>query len=169
MIRALNSTDAEDFARVRLDGLRRHPEAFATTAADWEVASAEARSQALTERAHAPDDRVWGAFADGVLVGVVGFKREARATVHHKGSVWGFYVHPEQRGRGLGTQLLEALSAHARALDGVDYVRAVVTVADEAALRRFERAGFTRYGLEVGGLRRGEQPYDQAYLRLDLR
>jgi ribosomal-protein-alanine N-acetyltransferase len=55
-------------------------------------------------------------------------------------------VLPELRGRGLGTQLLEAVMAEAAHL-GASVLTLEVRQSNEPALRLYERAGFTRAGV----------------------
>ena len=47
---------------------------------------------------------VYGAFADGALAGVVGYSRDPRVKNRHRGKVFGMYVAPEHRRRGVGTE-----------------------------------------------------------------
>lgn len=168
LIRRLTPDDAEAFTRIRLLGLELHPEAFGTTADAWRAATPEQRSSAL-ELGSPPTDRfVLGAFTEDRLVGLLGFKREGRASLRHKGSLWGFFVHPDHRRRGVGEELLTAALAEARNCDGLRYVRLVATTSCGDAIRVFESQGFVRYGLEAGGLRLGDACFDQAFLRCDL-
>jgi len=44
-----------------------------------------------------------GSFKDGLLIGMIGFVREQRNKLRHKGNIWGMYVVPEARGEGIGT------------------------------------------------------------------
>lgn len=163
-IRRLQADDQVDYAAVRLRGLELHPDAFGTGAADWKAGTPEQVRRSLEG---GPEDVVLGAFADGALVGLVGLKREPKRSVRHKGTIWGLFVDPAHRRAGHGRALLVQLVEAARGL-GLVYVRALVTTTGVAALALFEGAGFTRYGLEQGGIEVAGQRYDQAYLRLDL-
>jgi RimJ/RimL family protein N-acetyltransferase len=77
---------------------------------------------------------------------MTGIAREARATEHHRASIWGVYVVPEARGHHLGDRLLAAAIAWARSLDGVLQVHLGVNSANLAAVRAYERAGFRLTG-----------------------
>jgi ribosomal protein S18 acetylase RimI-like enzyme len=165
MIRRLRADDQAAYAAVRLRGLELHPEAFGTGAADWKAGTPEQVRRSLEG---GPDDVALGAFVDGALVGLVGLKREPKSSVRHKGTIWGFFVDPAQRRAGHGGALLAQVVEVARTLDGLTYVRALVTATSVAALKVFEAAGFTRYGLEEGGIQVDGQGFDQVYLRLEL-
>lgn len=164
MIRRLRADDQVAYAAVRLRGLELHPEAYGTGAADWRAGTAEQVRRSLEG---GPDDVVLGAFVDGALVGLVGLKREPKRSVRHKGTIWGLFVDPGHRRAGHARALLAQLVEVARGLE-LAYVRALVTTTGVAALRTFEAAGFTRYGLEQGGIEVDGRSHDQAYLRLDL-
>ena len=165
-IRALTVADWPAFRALRLEALRAHPEAFATTAADWDAAARERTEAALRDSEGASDNVVLGAFAPA-LVGMVGFRREARATVAHKGSLWGLYVEPAVRRGGIGAGLIGRALEHACGVSGLAYVRAVVT-AETPAARLFLATGFAPYGREAAALRTADGAFDQTYFRIEL-
>ena len=163
-VRPLTVADRPEFLPLRLHSVTEHPECYATTAENVRSAPL-AKTDALLS-AGATGSVVFGAF-DEALVGVLGCKRDDRETVDHYATLWGFFLHQDARGRGLGAALLTAAIEHARGL-GLDYLRLGVPVSSDAALRVFEAQGFTRYGLEVGARKMGARRIDQAYLRLGL-
>jgi ribosomal protein S18 acetylase RimI-like enzyme len=169
-LRVLIPDDAEAFSALRLLGLERHPEAFATAAEDWRAASPDRARAQLAAAETAAGRFVVGAFDEGgALLGFVGVRREARESIRHKGSVWGLFVREGHRRQGVGGALLDAAVMTASSCDGFEYLRAVVTVTNAAPLRVFEARGFVRYGLETGGLRVGTAVHDQAFLRRSVR
>src|SRR5262249_4695201 len=73
-IRALTESDVAVFWPLRLEALRTVPEAFGS---DYEDARARPLSYAAERlRAATPDDFTLGAFEQGALIGMVGFRRE---------------------------------------------------------------------------------------------
>jgi GNAT superfamily N-acetyltransferase len=110
VIRPLDAADAAAFQALRLRGLREVPGAFGSTYEEEagvpldEVAARLARG---AER----EDVVFGALdGKGVLVGVAGLRRDSHRKARHRAHVWGMYVAPEARGRGLGRLLNKTLS-----------------------------------------------------------
>jgi len=168
LVRRLCLSDWSAFEALRLEGLERHPEAFATSAKAWKEAPKEATEGPLQRSEDSSDDRVLGAFLEEQLVGLIGFRREQRSSVCHKGSLWGFYVSTDSRNRGAGTALVDAALGHARTLKGLRSLRIIVSSPNQAALRLFTRAGFRAYGLEPEGIRAGERFFDQRTLRVEL-
>ena len=59
----------------------------------------------------------------------------------------GYIVAPAERGRGLATAMLRALTEWAFAEAGVERIRLVVDVENPASLRAAERAGYAREGV----------------------
>lgn len=114
LIRQLSSVDAADVAdyrAIRLAALKDSPDAFGSTYEAEVGLSTEAFAERLATTI------VLGAYAgtgsDARIVGMVGFKQQTIAKLAHKGFVWGFYVAPAARGRGVGVALVERIVAAA--------------------------------------------------------
>jgi GNAT superfamily N-acetyltransferase len=75
------------------------------------------------------------------------------------GIIMRLYVHPEHRGKGLGTQLFEAISSALRDR-GVEQLRAMALAANETATAFFENQGMAQVGSETTAIA-GEQ-YEEA-------
>ncbi len=158
----LTEADAERYRRLRLDGLRSHPEAFGASWED-EVAKPLAWFAERLER-----NAVFGGSLDGsALFGVAGLVVPEAAKLKHKGVLWGMFVRPEARGTGLATALVMRVVEHADGL--VEEVRLTVAATNTAAVRLYTRIGFVQYGLERRALRVGDQFYDELLMALPLR
>lgn len=143
VLRRLTAGDADAFRALRVDGARRHPREFRF---DPEDEAAIPRGQTL---ARLTSDVVVGAFDGGRLVGIGGLAGFAGRKVAHKRLLWGMYVAPEARGRGVARAIVDWLVERARG-EGARTV--LLTVADGNALARglYERSGFVTYGVEPG-------------------
>ena len=148
-IRLLLADDAEVFQELRLLALRECPTAFSSS---YEEECDIPLTSVAESLAPAPDSAVFGAFDDGRLVGVVGLQRERHRKLSHKAFVWGVYVAPAFRKRGLGRRLLRAALDHAAAMPGLRQVSLGVNVANSAAIALYESLGFQPYGIEKGFL-----------------
>ena len=167
-IRQLHPDDAEAFSALRLLGLEQYPTAYATSADAWREVTQERARAAVAASQPARGSLLVGAFQGATLIGLVGCKRESRPAVAHKGTLWGLIVHPEHQRQGVGTRLLAHVLEAAAGMDGLDYVRAIVSATSAAALALLASHDFVQYGEEAGGLHVGAEQVDQVYLRRDL-
>ena len=156
-IRWLDAADAEEFRALRLGALERHPCEFG--AAYQEEAAQTCASAPLP----GPRNRL-RRFFDGALQGVAGFGALPGAKKCHKGVLWGVYVAPGARGKGLGRALVSGVIEHARA--EVDQLHATVVTVNQAARDLYQNLGFHPYGLEPRALKVGDRYYDQELMVL---
>ena len=98
------------------------------------------------------DNAIFGAFDGKHLVGTVGLHRKSGRKLAHKALIWGVYVAPSFRQRGIGRLLLERALAHAASLPGVLRVTLGVNTENTAAIALYESLGFETFGLERGFL-----------------
>lgn len=160
-IRALTAADAAAFVTLRLEGLRLCPEAFGASYAQ-EREDLAPRAAALLEGGH-----VFGAFdAAGALQGVIGLHRGGGEKTRHIATLWGLYVTPAARGRGLAAGLLAAAIAAAPA--GCHSLRLSVNSRNGAAQALYLRAGFRVWAVEEAALQVAGVFHDEAHMRLDL-
>ena len=162
-IRRLTIVDAPAYRRLRLRGLREHPEAFTSS---WE--EDDAQPLAATEARLASLQQVlWGAFDGGALRGIVGLELLRRPKEQHKAKVVGMYVPADAAGRGIGAALLRTLLAHARQAGLSDLVL-TVTEGNAAALRLYRRAGFEAFGTEPRAIRVDGRAFGKVHMHLAL-
>ena len=151
-IRLLTPADAAVYREIRLDGLRQNPHAFLATF-EHENAMPISRFEERTLTSS-----VFGAFVDGELLGVAGYRRQDGAKESHKAILWGMYVRPRGRNCGLGEALIEAIVAHASA--HVEQLKLVVAAGNETAHRLYRRLGFSEYGREIRALKQDGRYFD---------
>ena len=159
-IRQLTAADAAAFQAIRLRALRENPEAFGSTYADEVDRPLEAVAARL---AAAPTTSVVLAAspAPGApLLGVVGCYRESGRKRRHVGVVWGLFVAPEARGRGLGHALLSALTSQVRTWPELEQLTLTVVPDNAAARALYLRHGFRPVGLAPRALRDEARHYD---------
>lgn len=165
-VRRLELSEAELFNAFRLRGLSESPEAFGST---YEEEAARTPEEVRAHFPHEDENFVLGAFdAGGRLVGVAGLYRGRHTKIRHKGFVWGMYVTPEARGRGVGRALLAALFEHAAALDGLEQLVLDVVTVNAAARALYLSHGFRSYGLEPRAMKHRGRYYDLEHMTLPL-
>jgi RimJ/RimL family protein N-acetyltransferase len=164
-VRLLTPDDAAAFVALRRDALTSHPLVFAASLEDDRGLSLELMRASLAD---VESSAIFGAFEAGALVGIVGAHRAEKLKMRHKVDVWGMYVAPGARGRGVGDALLRAVIDHCRSWPGVLQIHLSVTEAATAAARLYERAGFREWGREPRALLWDGRPVDERHLVLDL-
>ena len=152
MIRLLTTADAARYREVRLEGLKLHPEAFSSTF------ERENEQPLPWFEARITQGNVFGAFVGDELAGVAGCWPQEGPKVSHKALLWGMYVRPAARNRGLGRRLVEAVVNHASTR--VEQLQLGVVSANEAAHGLYRSMGFSEFGREMRALKHNGQYFD---------
>ncbi len=159
-MRRLGPGDVDAFLELRRAGEASDAHFFRSTAADDE-AIGRAGWEARLAREY-----VVGVDGEGVgdagLVARGGFARITGSKLDHKGLIWGMYVRPNHRGRGLASAVLEALLVEAATQ--VRQVLLTLYAANAGARALYERHGFTVYAIEPEAIRDGEAYHDEALM-----
>ena len=164
-VRALAPDDAPALIVLRREALTHDPLAFGASPDDDRGLSLDQMRASLATPA---GSAVFGAFDGGALVGMVGVTRVERVKMRHREMVWGMYVTPAARGKGVGSSILRAAVDHARSWPGVLQVHLAVTDAAVHAQRMYLRAGFREWGLEPRALQWEGRHVDEHHMVLDL-
>lgn len=144
-ISRLQASDAEAFRTIRLAALKTAPEAFGSTYDREAARPLSAFADGLSASV------IFGAYDEQRIVGMAGFKQEAGPKVSHKAFVWGFYVEPAWRSRGVGSALVAALIEAASPV--VEQLTLTVVEGNDAAIALYEKFGFSAYGVEPRALK----------------
>lgn len=148
-IRTLTQDDAGELFRLRRSALLDSPLAFLASPEDDPASSEAVVRELLAPR---PDSVVFGAYLSG-LVGMLGLNRAGQKKVAHKANLWGMFVSPAWRGRGVAGQLLEVAIRHARTFEGVTSVHLSVSASAVAARHLYKKMGFETWGVEPDAIR----------------
>jgi GNAT superfamily N-acetyltransferase len=133
LVRETVLADWQALRDIRLQALRDAPYAFGSSY------SREAAFEAAEWRKRATRDGSFLAFLPEVTpAGLAGGFQEGPGTVE----LVAMFVRPQARGRGVGEALIDAVIGWARVRDATS-VHLWVTETNQAALRLYERCGFT--------------------------
>ena len=164
-IRLLVPEDAEDAVSLRQEMLRDTPTAFLASPNSDSGSNVETVRERL---ASGPGNAIIGAF-DPDLVASVGILHAPR---HPKGAhhahVWGMYVQPAHRRRGIGKLILDAAIAHARSLEGVTQLNLGVSESTPGARALYESVGFVAWGTEPRAMRVEGEYYAEVFMARKL-
>jgi GNAT superfamily N-acetyltransferase len=129
----------------------------------------------MTEADHAerlqsddPARKVLGAFDGAQLVGMVGFYRERHRKAAHRAMIWGMFVDPTWRGRGIGRKLIESAIAFLRRANGIEQVNLSVSAPQLSARSLYVSLGFVPIGVERHAMKDGDRYIDEEHMVLFL-
>ena len=162
-IRALEKGDAADYQALRLRSLREEPNAFEASAEEEAKLTVEQVPGHFGFGADATDSFVLGGFVNGVLVGIAGCSRDDPPRRRHRALLWGMYVLPDFRGRGIGRALVEETIGRVRAWRDVELLRLGVIESNGNARALYESCGFESVWREPQAYKLGD-----GYLAVEL-
>lgn len=160
-IRRLTLQDAPSFRALRLSALRDEPTAFG---ASYEEEAAFSPEVTATRLAEHPDQGVFGAFDGATLLGIVALRRENMRKLRHKGMIFGMYVAPEARGKGIGRSLLSQALALAQSVPELLQVNLSVNASNVAAISLYESLGFETFGREPGAMKIDDVLHEELHM-----
>ncbi|RWA66273.1 MAG: N-acetyltransferase [Mesorhizobium sp.] len=143
-LKLLDPDDVEIFKRIRLEALRAAPEAFASSAADWESLPDEEWRRRLA------NNPVVVSFQGQEPIGLMGLMRQQASKMAHRATIVMVYLRGSERGGGHAVAMLNLPLDHARAL-GIRQVELAVSAENPAAMRFYLREGFHQIGCIPGG------------------
>jgi GNAT superfamily N-acetyltransferase len=167
LIRPLGPDDAAAFRALRIRALREHPEAFGRT--PEEVDSLEVWTERLRADVGSDLDFMLGAFDGDTLVGVAGCHRDRGTKQRHVAYIWGMYVTPERRRKGLGRRLFAATVERARTWRDLEQLWLDVTTVNTSARALYASCGFTSVAVKPRALKVGDRYYDEELMALALK
>ena len=167
-IRVLREEDAQAFSTLRLEALETDPRALGSSPEEHRVLTT---AQVADRIRPIPESKlVTGAFDDNNrLIGNIGFRREPQIKSRHKGMIWGVYLTPAYRGKGIAKNLLTATLDRIKTYPELLQVTLAVSAEQKSAWRLYHSAGFQEFGLELAALKIADDYVDEHWMVLRLR
>jgi ribosomal protein S18 acetylase RimI-like enzyme len=159
-IRAIRPDDAAALRELRLEALRDNPLAFTADVGESEAQPPEHWKDLATRASGAGLELIMVADARGELEAMTGIYLPKQPKLRHSGIMWGVYVKPAARGRGLGEALIRSVLDWARDRK-LATVRLSVVATNHSAKRCYERCGFAVYGVEPMAVQWEGKFYDE--------
>jgi RimJ/RimL family protein N-acetyltransferase len=166
-IRRLTKDDAKLFWDLRLLALETEPAGFAESTAEHHALGVAGTAERIA--AGDAETFILGAFEGDQLVGTAGFYRERQAKRRQTGWIWGAFIHPSHRRKGIGRALISKVIEQARLLPGLVTIHLTAAVTQTAAQHLYTGLGFRVVGTVPGALYVDGQYFDEEMMSLDLR
>jgi RimJ/RimL family protein N-acetyltransferase len=142
-VRRVRAGEGERLRELRLRALRDSPHAFYSSLDEEEAKPLDAWKRHTASLAESEDEAMFVAVEHGDWVGMAGgFRHPLKPSTV---TAWAGWVHPRARSRGLGLDLVEAVSHWARTM-GASRLETAVAESNDAAQAFCRRAGFTPTG-----------------------
>jgi GNAT superfamily N-acetyltransferase len=158
---------ASAYRSLMIEAYAAHPESFTSSVAERAALPLSWWESRLTD-GPLPAEIVFGASEGAALLGVAGLSFEKREKARHKATLFGLYVIPDQRGRGLGRMLVTAAMEYARTRPGVRIVQLTVTDGKRSAETLYRQCGFVPFGIEPFAVAIGTGYVSKVHMWCDL-
>lgn len=158
--RALEAEDLSALAELRLDGIRRYPNAFLLTEAEARESDARLMDWIMSGNA-------LGLFAGKRLIGFAGLRAMGFSMAEHRAHLGPFYVAPDHHGSGAADDLLE-LCCDTALQRGATQVELYVAVPNARARHFYARHGFRVIGTYPSAVIQDGMPIDDFAMVRDL-
>ena len=157
-IRKLVRKDVKLYKSIRLEALLDAPDSFGSS---YEKEKGQPFS--FFEERIATND-IYGAFIEGEIAGVIGISENSFPKTQHKAMLWGMFVKPEERGKGIAKTLTEtALDALTKNPD-IELVQLCVISGNDVAKQLYTSLGFELWGVEEKALKVGGEYFTEEHM-----
>jgi len=165
-IRPFTEQDAQALWDLRMLALETDPWSFVDSPEELRAISVEEFATRL--RADNAESFIVGAFEQRTPVGMVGCYQEVPLKRRHKAWIWGVFVKPAARGRGIAKSLMQAAIQRAKSIPGLEMLLLTVAVDQPAPRKLYQSLGFRSFGVEPRGLKIGNQSHDEENMVLEF-
>ena len=165
-IRLFTEQDAQTLWNLRMMALETDPWSFVDSPEELRAMSVQEFATRL--RADHAENFIVGAFEQGAAVGMVGCYQEVPLKRRHKAWIWGVFVAPAARGRGIAKSLMQAGIQRAKTIRGVEMLLLTVAVDQPAPRKLYASLGFRSFGVEPRGLKIGNDSHDEVNMVLEF-
>ena len=160
-ISRLNLDEWSKYKKLRLEALKNEPSSFSSSYED-SLKSPNDKWKEELQKSHNEDSIVMFFAKDGGrLVGMIGAFWQDKEKTKHIGNIFGVYVNPGYRGKGIGKLLMEAILNKLNDMPQIEKIKLGVVMQQTPALKLYEKYGFKIIGKCTKELKIGNEYYDE--------
>ncbi|MDU5105211.1 GNAT family N-acetyltransferase [Clostridium sp.] len=166
-IRRLTEDNAREFWELRFRALREDGDAFGATYEEEIKKPIQSLIEIFNNNYIKPinNNFILGAFNDeNKIIGVIGLYRETRIKLRHKATIWGMYIIPEYRRKGIAKKLLTELINIAKTMEELEQLSLAVVSSNTKAIGLYNTLEFITYGKEKNAIKSNNKYYDENYM-----
>jgi len=163
--RKLQPADSKLYREVRLESLQKFPGSFGSSY-EAEIAKPKLSFELNIEQ-QSSDKFIIGAFDDKKLFGICGFSQEAGIKRKHSGFITQMYIQPGYQGKKLGLVLVQTAIDEAFKIPGLEQIVLGAMTTNFSAIKTYQRAGFTDFGLHWNYSKIGDIYYHMRLMILE--
>lgn len=165
-IRRLSTADVDRFKAMRVDAATESPASVKPTPEEELERPVDEFQRKLVWDTY---NFIVGAFDGDQLVGIVGLRRDRGKKIHHTGVLWGIYVTPSYRARGIAKSLIKAILEIAAGIAEITQIKLSVHTRNAPARRLYASIGFETCGIERNVIRIGQESFDEELMMKTIR
>lgn len=140
--------------------LQDHPEAYGSSYEEESSWGDDIFERRLNNNA------IFGTFENEKLIATCCFHQQTSLKTQHRGFLWGIYTIEEERGKGIGSDIMDHVIEHAR--DHVIQLHLTCITENERAAMFYQKHGFEIYGTKPRSLYVNGDYYDEYLMVIDL-
>ena len=153
MIRKLTTDDFNKWKLLRLEAVKLHPKSFGES-----LENVQQQDKAWFEGS-LKKGTTFAYEQNGEMVGLIGTYSLQPGNLKHRAALYGLYVKPEHRSKGIASSLVEHIINFTKTTH--KQIHLTVTTNNEAATNLYKKHGFTPYGTEPDALLIAGKYYDE--------
>jgi ribosomal protein S18 acetylase RimI-like enzyme len=161
----LTAENLYSYRKIRLECLQNHPQNFGTLYED-EVNETALKFDKVISSSTNKTDFLYGAFDNGLLIGICGYIQEKRAKTKHIGEISQMYISPAYTRKGIAAQLLKLVIAKAYSNSTTEQIILAVTQSNSSAVSLYKKLGFVQYGVLENYMKHEGNYESQVFMRL---
>lgn len=166
-IRLLRAEEFDAIDQLRLKALQTNPESFLSTFEETIAMTRDFRLQRHNNYLEGGNAIIVAVDGD-TYAGMTGLIRETRLKIRHIANIWGVFVAPEFRGKGLSRRMMEFAIEEATSWQGVEQIKISVVSTNTLAHDLYERLGFVDWGHEPRAAKVGDTYWDETHMIMHL-